>query len=432
MAKDTNLKLRSQNIYQVFLRQHTKEGTFLSLIADLARIKSLGMDYLYLLPIHPIGEKNRKGSIGSPYSIKDFRATNPDYGTIEDFEKLVKEAHNHGLKVMIDIVFNHTSHDSVLIKEHPEWYKYKEGKLTTRVPEWWDIVDLDFSNKDLWEYLIETLEFWTTKGIDGFRCDVAPLIPMEFWLEARKRVQKINPNIVFLSESVHLSFVKLLRDSGYYAASDSETYKAFDILYDYDIHQEYLDYIEKKDSLNNWLESIIRQESLYPANYIKLRNLENHDQPRIASFITNPNKLLNMTALLGYLKGTMMIYAGQEYGVSNRPDLFELDQIDLTPNNMEIRDLIHRLGHLRKDQLFQTGVFNIHLQDVEVAVLSYENETSIAFGIFNVGNKKGEIKIPLPDGIYQNILYPNQVEVKDNRVKLSQKPIIIFSMKIKL
>lgn len=432
MANNTKIELRSTNIYQVFLRQHTKEGTFISLIDDLKRIKSLGMDYLYLLPIHPIGVVHRKGEAGSPYSISDFRATNPEYGTIEEFEKLVKSAHAEGLKVMLDVVFNHTSHDAVLLKEHPEWYFRRNGKLAGKVGDWWDITDLDFRVPELWDYLIDTLVFWTEKGVDGFRCDVAPLIPMEFWVRARKEVRKVNPNVIFLSESVHLGFVKYIRDNGFPAASDSETYEAFDILYDYDIHDEYLDYVTGKGKLNTWLKAILKQESIYPVNYVKLRNLENHDQERVAYFIKDEERLLNMTGLLFFLKGATMIYAGQEYGVSKRVDLFEVDKVDLTPNNMHIRNLIHRMSHLKKDSLFQKGVFNIHFQELEAAVISYENEVSCTVGIFNVGVVKGEVEVPLEDGVYQNILYPNQVKVENKKIVLSDKPIVLFSMKNKI
>lgn len=429
MAHNTRLDLRSINIYQVFLRQHTKEGTFISLIDDLKRIKSLGMDYLYLLPIHPIGKRHRKGSIGSPYSISDYRATNPDFGSIEDFEKLIRSAHNEGLKVMIDVVFNHTAHDAVLLEEHPEWYYRKNGKLAGKVGDWWDITDLDFRVPELWDYLIETLVFWTNKGVDGFRCDVASLVPMEFWLKARKEVKKVNPNVIFLAESIHSGFVKHTRDLGFYAASDSETYEAFDILYDYDIHDEYIDYVTEKGSLNTWLKAILKQESIYPANYVKLRNLENHDQERIAHYIKDDTRLLNLTGLLFFLKGATMIYAGQEYAVSKKVDLFEIDKVNLTPNNMHIRNLIHRMGHLKKDSLFQKGVFKIHFQALEAAVITYENETSCTVGIFNVGNTVGEVEVPLDNGIYQNILYPNQVKIEDHKITLTDKPIVLFTMK---
>ena len=429
MAKDTNVSLRSLNIYQVFLRQHTEEGTFLSLIKDLPRIKTLGMDYVYLLPIHPIGVLQRKGSVGSPYSIKDYRGINKDYGTEEDFVKLIKSANEEGLKIMIDVVFNHTSHDAVLLEEHPEWYFRRDGKLAGKVGDWWDITDLDFSHRGLWDYLIETLVKWAKLGVDGFRCDVAPMVPQAFWLEAREAVKKVNPNVIWLSETMHGEFVKYIRDSGFDAMSDSETYEAFDICYDYDIHHDFLGYVEGRVPLNDWLKAILRQDYIFPKNYVKLRNLENHDQERIAHHVKDPLKLLNLTGTLFFLKGATMIYAGQEYGVTKRPDLFEVDKVDFSIKNTDIRNLIHRMSHLKKDSLFQTGVFNIHLQSIEAAVISFENKQSMTYGIFNLGQVSGEVEVTLPDGIYQNILYPNQVEVKHGKLKLTDKPMVLFGLK---
>jgi glycosidase len=255
------------------------------------------------------------------------------------------------------------------------------------------------------------------------------MVPQAFWLEAREAVKKVNPSLIWLSETVHGEFVKYIRDSGFEAMSDSETYEAFDICYDYDIHNDFLGYVHHHKPLNDWLKAMQRQEYTFPKNYIKLRNLENHDQERIAHFIKDPMKLLNMTATLFFLKGATMIYAGQEYGVTKRPDLFEVDKVDLSNHNLELRNLIHRMSHLKKDSLFQTGLYNIHLQDKEAIVISYENKNSMTFGIFNVGQVKGEVEVKLPDGTYQNILYPNQVVVKDGKLTLTDKPMVLFGLK---
>lgn len=427
MAKNTNVALRGINIYQVFLRQHPNP-TFQGLKLDLERIKSLGMDIVYLCPFHPIGEVNKKGSIGSPYSIKDYKAIDPMHGTIDDFKAFIDEAHKMGLKVMIDAVFNHASHDNVMRHIHPEWFYKKEGVITTKVPEWHDVIDFDFEQPLVYDYLIDILTYYTKLGVDGFRCDVASIVPMDFWIQARRAVKTINPNSIFLAESVHPRFIKHLRDQGFNAYSDSELYEAFDILYDYDTHDELINYLKNKD-LNNWLMAILRQESTFPKNYVKLRNLENHDQKRIAHYISDTNKLLNITALNFFLKGATMIYMGQEYKETKTPSLFDIDPIELIPQNMEIRNLIHRMSHLKKDSLFSTGIFKVHLQEKEVAVISYENNTSITYGIFNLGLETGHIQIDIKDGVYQNILYPNQVKVENKTLALTEKPLILFSIK---
>ena len=199
MANDTKKELRNQLLYSVFVRDYGKKGTFRDVERDLDRIKDLGTDIIWLMPIHPIGEKGRKGSVGSPYAIKDYRAINPDFGTLEDFERLVNAIHEKGMKCIIDVVYNHTSPDSVLTKEHPEWFRRNEkGEAIPKVPDWYDIVDLDYSHRDLWDYQIETLKYWA-KYVDGFRCDVAPMLPLEFWKEAQEEVGKVRPDAFWLA-----------------------------------------------------------------------------------------------------------------------------------------------------------------------------------------------------------------------------------------
>ncbi len=177
MAQYTDKSLRQQVIYQIFTRNY-KGGKLKDVERDLDRIKSLGVDIIYLLPVQPSGVLHRKGSMGSPYAISDYRAVDPEIGTMQDFAELTEAAHRKGLKVMLDVVYNHTSPDSVLAKSHPEWFFHKaDGSLGNRIGAWWDVVDLDYeSSEALWNYQIETLKMWA-KYVDGFRCDVAPMVP---------------------------------------------------------------------------------------------------------------------------------------------------------------------------------------------------------------------------------------------------------------
>ena len=169
MAENTEKTWRNQVIYSIFVRNHTQEGTFEGVRRDLPRIRELGADVIWLLPVHPIGEKARKGVLGSPYAIRDYRGVNPEYGTLDDFRRLVDEAHRLGMKCIIDVVYNHTSPDSVLAEEHPEWFYHKEdGAFGNRVGDWSDIIDLDYKNRGLWAYQIETLKYWASM-VDGFR-----------------------------------------------------------------------------------------------------------------------------------------------------------------------------------------------------------------------------------------------------------------------
>ena len=203
MAKDTPKDYRSLVIYEIYVRSHSPQGTFQGVTDDLPRIKDLGVDIIWLMPIHPIGRLNRKGSLGCPYSIADYFSVNPEYGSIDDFKDLIHKAHALDLKVMMDVVYNHTAHDATLVNKHPNWYHTgPDGHPSTTVPEWSDVIDLDYSHPELWNYLISALEQWAGLGVDGFRCDVASIIPLEFWLQARAAVARINPSMIWLAESV--------------------------------------------------------------------------------------------------------------------------------------------------------------------------------------------------------------------------------------
>lgn len=239
MAKNTPITLRNSVIYQIFIRNFSEEGTFSAVHDRLDEIRSMGVDIIWLMPIHPVGTAKRKGTLGSPYAVSDYRAVNPEFGTMEDFIALVSDIHAHGMKCIIDVVYNHTSPDSVLSREHPEWFYHRpDGSFGNRVGDWSDIIDLDYSNEGLWDYQIATLKMWA-RIVDGFRCDVAPLIPLDFWLRARDEVEKVRPGCIWLSESVEYGFIRYIRGMGMTALSDAEIYQAFDISYEYDVYRDF-------------------------------------------------------------------------------------------------------------------------------------------------------------------------------------------------
>ena len=427
MAQNTNLDLRNQVIYQVFPRQYSKENNFKGVTKDLQRIKDLGTDIVYLLPIHPIGVKNKKGDLGCPYSIQDYRKICQDLGTFSDFEELINKTHELGMKLMIDVVYNHTSRDSRLLNEHPEYfYKNKQGEFANRVGEWWDVTDLDYSNKELWDELIDTLCFWAKLGVDGFRCDVATLVPLEFWKEARKALLEVNPNFILLAESVEPGFIKYIRECGFEAASDCELYEAFDILYDYDIYSYYLDYLKNRKNLNVWLNELNRQQTTYPKNYIKSHCLENHDQVRSAAFVKDEVRLRNLDALIYFLRGTTFIYNGQEALDEVQQSLFDIDLVNWDNlGKYDISSLMRRCSEIKKDPLFKESNYDIILEELEVAHLKYENDEEVMEIVLNVGNVEGSVKVSLPDGIYHNLFDNKGIEVKDSLVEVNKNPLVI-------
>ncbi|MBN2299776.1 MAG: hypothetical protein JXC31_01180 [Acholeplasmataceae bacterium] len=426
MAKKTDVSLRSKIIYQVFPRQHSQKQNFQGIIDDLDRLKNLGVDILYLLPIHPIGKLARKGKQGSPYSIMDYYSIHDELGTLDDFKLLINHAHHRGMKVMIDIVFNHTSRDSKLVNEHPDWfYRNAKGDLANRIGDWSDIADLDFGKRPVWDYLINVLSYWA-QIVDGFRCDVAPLLPLEFWIEARNQVDLVNPNLIWLTESVEYRFIKYLRDMGFECSSDSQMYDAFDICYDYDIFNYMEAYLKDSSKLSRWLEEIMRQEVIYPKNYIKLRNFENHDQMRLRSKTRDDNHFIQMISLMFFLKGTVMVYGGMEHAIKHAPNLFENDIVPWKKEN-SISDEIKKLAQIKKQTIFVDGNVNLH-HSVDVAVISYSYQNQFLLGIFNLENQSN-VDIPLMDGKYNNILNDHLISVINGKIKLNNQPIIIDTKK---
>ena len=370
MAITTSKANRNMVMYSVFVRNYSEEGTFKQLQNDLDRIKALGVDIIWLLPIHPVGVVERKGAVGSPYAIKDYRAIDPALGTKEDLKELVQEIHARGMRCIIDVVYNHTSPDSWLAQHHPEWFYHKpDGSFGNKVGEWLDVVDLDYSQRDLWDYQIETLKQWA-EIVDGFRCDVAPLIPLEFWLRARQEVETVHPGCFWLSESVEPIFTVENRARGLVSLSDSEIYQAFDVSYEYDIFAYFKDYLKGNIPLSEYAAAINRQEAIYPDNYVKLRYLENHDNARAKLMIPDEAALENWTAFIYFQKGMTLLYAGQEHQVTHLPSLFEKDPVQWD-SSKDISPLLTRLAEIKRKEIFTDSRYTPRVRSRSRASLVY-------------------------------------------------------------
>lgn len=417
--------LRNKVIYQVFPRQYSKSHDFKGVIDDLDRLKRMNVDYLYLLPIHPIGLKDRKGSIGSPYSISDYRSINKDYGGTSEFLRLISECHKRGIKVIMDIVFNHTSRDSVLTKEHPEWFLVnEEGQFKNRVGDWTDIVDFSFECEETYAYLINTLKMYVKMGVDGFRCDVAPMIPLDFWKIAIPICKDLNKDIIFIGESMDLYFIKYLRDNNYEVSCDAELFDIFDALYDYDIYNHFANYFENKGTLKRYLEEVITQEGRFKRNYCKLRYVDNHDFGSAYSLLKDKNKVRNALAMEAFFKGMFFVYNGVECYSDHRLDLFEIDEIKWNDYDPKVEKLITKLALLKKEEIFSKGSMDVEFLNDDCANIRYKYNDLEYYGIFNFDYEK-EVKVNLKDGKYLNILNDEYIEVKDNIIISSNEPIII-------
>ena len=425
MPHAINKSLQRAIIYSVFVRNHTQEGTFRALIPDLPRIKALGTDIIWLMPIHPLGEKARKGSLGSPYANRDYRAVNPEYGTLEDFKALVDAIHAQDMKCIIDVVYNHTSPDSVLWETHPEWfYRKPDGSPGNHVGDWTDIIDLDYNaDRALWDYQAETLCYWA-RFVDGFRCDVATLIPVDFWEQARAAVEQVRPGCIWLAETVHLDFAEELRRRGLYAATDAEMYAAFDIEYAYDIQPAFNRWLDGTAPLSHYLDSVDSQESAYPRGFNKLRYLENHDMPRIAGRLGRGLSLENLTAFIFFLKGATLVYGGQEVASDHTVTLFDRDPVAWNTGS-DLSSLMTRLARIKHETLGCDDFFLARADDArDIAVLVRQGDWGRAIGVFSLRGETAEVRVDTPDGAYVNLIDDQPVEVRNGALATDGKPII--------
>ncbi len=422
--------LRGESIYSVFIRNHTERGDIQGLINDLDRIKSLGVTTIWILPHYPIGKVNRKGEMGSPYAISDYLTVNPDLGGINDFKDLVDNCHRRGLKLLIDIVFNHTSCDSILMKEHPDWFiKSPEGDFLGKVAGWTDVYDLDFSHPDLCSYLIGVLDYWAEMGIDGFRCDVASVVPLSFWVMAKDTLNSNHKELIWLAESVDKEFVSFIRHKGYPCHSDSELYTVFDILYDYDVQNVLEGYVVGDCSFDTFVQERRNQEVVYPKDYLKLRFLENHDSKvRAAEFIKDFYKLKNWKAFSMFEKGVPLIYAGEEIRLEHKSDLFNIDVIKWDQGDDEYTELIKKLLRIDHMHIVTSGIYTINPLAPDCVHLRYRYNGETLHGIFNFGEKSRLIKVEVLEGDYLNLVNNEKMVIDSENLDLKNAPFIFKSI----
>lgn len=425
MAIDTDPRLRHQLIYSVYVRSHSASGDFAGVARDLDRIRDLGVDVIWLMPIYPCGQELMKGSVGSPYAIADYRGINPEYGTMADFVDLVEQIHQRGMRCMLDIVFNHTSPDARLFNEHPEYYvRGPNGEFRSRIPDWEDVYDLDFGQPGVWEYHLETMRHWA-QYVDGFRCDVAPLLPLEFWRRARAEIARLKPGFLWLAETVEPDWIRLNRSRGVACHSDGEMYDAFDVTYDYDVINALRDYAEGKGTLGRYVELLNLQDAWYPGNYVKLRFLENHDRPRIRSYLAEQPELLNWTAFLYFQKGATLLYAGQEMQEQLKPSLFEIEKVVWDPS-LDITDWLRRLRRIKQDPLVSAGDYQLTVAPgADTVVASYRDRTGALIGIFPFRCESGAVPVPgVTDGEYRDLIGDGPVRVVDGQVASTGTAIV--------
>ncbi len=321
---------RNAVIYEVNLRQYTPSASVKEFGEHLPRLKDLGVDILWFMPIHPISELNRKGELGSYYAVKDYKAFNPEFGTIDEFKAVVDSAHAMGMKVILDWVPNHTGCDNAWVTEHPEWFSLNdEGKMYGPF-DWTDVYELNYDNRQMRAAMVDALKFWLTDiGVDGFRCDVAGEVPTDFWDEARPQLDSVKPDLFMLAEASKPELQKHAFNMGYnWPMKDlfSEI-AATSGQYSFKKEGEPMRTFPTKHAIA--IDSLLaEQAATYPRDTYLMNMITNHDLNSWEG--TEFDRLGNLAdafAVLSYtLPGMPLIYTGQETGMNRPFEFFKKDQ----------------------------------------------------------------------------------------------------------
>lgn len=372
-------------LYQINTRQFTPEGTFRAAERELPRLKTLGVDILWLMPVHPIGGKNRKGTLGSPYSVRDYYGVNPEFGTLEDLKHFVDAAHAQGMYVILDWVANHTAWDNPLLQQHPEWYA-RDWKGDFHPTPWWDwsdIINLDYSQPGLRKYMTDAMAYWVREvGVDGYRCDVAGFVPLEFWNNLRKELDAIKP-VFMLAE---------------WESRDLHA-EAFDATYAWSWYDAVHQIAHGKADVNRLYTYYSWNEAFFPRGGMRMNFVSNHDKnswegTEFEAF----GKGLHAAMVLSFVAdGIPMLYNGQEAGNTKRLEFFEKDPIvwRTHPNGALYADLIR----LKKDTSAlwngRWGAPMIHVpNDQGAKVLSFvrQDDNGKVFAVFNLSPKRQQVR----------------------------------------
>ncbi len=324
---------RNAVIYEVNLRQFTDEGTLKAFDKELPRLKELGVDLLWFMPVHPISEKNRKGTLGSYYAVRDYKGINPEFGNIEDFKATVKKAHDLGMKVIIDWVPNHSGCDNAWVEQHPDWYVRNEKGEMYGPYDWTDVYKFDYSNPAMRAGMIDALKFWLTEvGIDGFRCDVAGEVPTDFWNEARPQLQAAQPGLFMLAEATKPELHVEGFDMGY-------NWPMKDLFSEIAATQGQYTFVDARNGQTEprkfavkhavAIDSMLNaQAAEFPADTYLMEMITNHDLNSWEG--TEFERLGNLSQAFGVLSFTLpgmpLIYTGQETGMNRAFEFFEKDK----------------------------------------------------------------------------------------------------------
>ncbi|MEY4804979.1 MAG: hypothetical protein RL331_1500 [Bacteroidota bacterium] len=405
--------VQNATIYEVNIRQFTPEGTFGAFEKHLPRLKAMGVDILWLMPIHPIGELNRKGSLGSYYAVRDYRGINPEFGTHEDFAHLVEAAHNLGMKVIIDWVANHTSPDARWIEEgRLDWYTLDSmGKVQPTIgTDWWDVADLNYDNPQMRKEMISCMEYWVRDfNIDGYRCDVAGWVPMDFWITARIALDQIKP-VFMLAE-----------------AEGKELYSAFEMTYGWEFHHILNDVAKGKKNAAD-VQAYFERMQL-PIGAFHMNFTSNHDENSWNG--TEMERMgearFAMAVMAATIQGMPLVYNGQETSLDRRLKFFDKDSINW--DKMDLVDFYTRLLQLHQNQpalkvgAQQTAPKFLSTKDQkDLLIYSREQGNSRILVVLNLSAKAKKVTLgAAAAGTYKN-LFTDQIEELKGKQVLTLAP----------
>ncbi len=404
---------RNAVIYEVNLRQYTDSGTVTAFAKELPRLKDLGVDILWFMPIHPISKQDRKGTLGSYYAVADYTAFNPEFGTIEQFKDVVKQAHQQGMKVILDWVPNHSGRDNKWVTEHPDWYEKDSLGNMKGIYDWTDVYVFDYANKEMRKGMIDAMKFWLTDvDVDGFRCDVAGEVPTDFWDEAHPQLQAVKEDVFMLAEASKPELQKNGFDMGYNwpmkdlfsaiaATAGQYTFKGSDG-----------NVREFPETHAVAIDSLVKQQAEeYPKDTYLMNMVTNHDLNSWEG--TEFERLGNLTdafAVLSYtLPGMPLIYTGQETGMNRAFEFFEKDKApSWEPRNayFTFYQNLNRLKHT--EHALAAGLEGGEMVSYATAspdliVFSREKDNSKVVVLANLGKENTEVKFsgktPKVDGM---------------------------------
>ena len=392
-------------LYEMNVRQLTPEGTLSAAMEKLEFLRELGIDAIWLMPVYPIGEVNRKGELGSYYSIRDYKAINPEFGTIEDFDAFVEKAHSLGMKVLLDWVANHTARDAKWLQSKPaDWYE-READGSAKVPwDWTDTAKLNYANHDVWRGQIDAMRFWVEKhNVDGFRCDMAMLVPIEFWQEAAQILHAIKPDIFMLAEAEELNLFD----------------RAFNMGYAWEIHHMMCDIAKGGRRVWDLRNTLYADRERYPASAMRMMFTSNHDENSWSGseWSRFGDALEVMTAHTILWEAAMpLLYTGQEIGYDHSFEFFDKDHIPSYQANAHT-ELYRKFINLKHSQkALQAGERGGRFIEIEnnakdcLMTFVREKEESRVYAIMNLSPYT--VHVNMNNGIYAGN-YKNAITGED-------------------